>query len=60
VRFNKVPNSKNAIPEPSAPKTIVEPIRLGEKVVERIATRPRGDEIKVEIATTRNIKDAGE
>ena len=39
---------------------MIEPIRLGEKVVERIAARPKGDEIKVEIATTRNIKDAGE
>ena len=60
VRFSNVPKSKKAIPEPSAPRTIVAPIMLKEKVAQVMATSPSGAEMMVEIATTRSINEAGE
>ncbi len=60
VRFNSVPNSKNAMPEPSAPSITVAPINENVIVAERSAINPIGADKTVEIETTRSISVAGE
>ncbi len=59
VRFSSVPNSKNAMPEPSAPNTTVAPNNAKVNLVVRNAHNPKGADRTVEIETTLSIKVAG-